>query len=381
MKKASLMIIGLGDLAAWALEFLAREAGIPRIVTADVNEDLGYRRTNSAVIGASRFGRYPDIEFVQLDAANIDKTVELIDDVQPSVIINGMTLQSWWVIGELPTDAYKQIDEARMGPWFPMHFLPAYRLMRAVKKSGSHAKVINCAFPDVVNAALAKIGLAPTVGIGNVDNAVGALRIVVAKILNVSVRSVAVYLVCAHYTSYYTIRYGNSGGSPFYLKVMVDDKDVTAKLNIDQLIKNIPTLGKRLGGAKGHPVVASSVCKIARGMLFDTKEIGHAPGPNGLPGGYPIRIGSDGVEVFLPEGLSLEKAMQINEEGNRFDGFESIQDDGTVVLTEKSASITKKLLGFDRKRYKVDECENDYQELSQKYARWAEKAQSFAAAK
>lgn len=375
------MIVGMGDLAAWALEFLSREEGIPRIVTVDIDEDMGYRRTNSAVIGASQFGRYPDIEFAQMDVANIDKTAELIEEVQPSVIINGMTLQSWWVIGQLPADVYKQIDEARFGPWFPMQFLPTYRLMRAVKKSGVNAKVINCAFPDTVNVALAKIGLAPTVGIGNIDNAVAGLRVVAAKTFNVSVRSVTVYLVCAHYTSYYINRFGNSGGSPFYLKVMVDEKDVTPDLNIEQFLNNVTTVGRKPGGAKGHAVVASSICKIARAMLFDTKEIGHAPGPNGLPGGYPIKIGADGVEVFLPEGLSFERAVQINEEGNRCDGIESIQADGTVVLTEKSAGIMKALLGFDRKRYKVDECENDYQELSQKYARWAGKARSMVVAK
>jgi hypothetical protein len=372
------MIIGLGDLASWVLEFLAREEGIPSIVAASRTEDTGYRRTNSAVIGASHLGRYPDIEFVQLDAANVDRTAELIYKVQPSVIINGMTLKSWWwVIGQLSADAFKQIDEANLGPWFPMHFPLAYRLMRAVKQSGIPAKVINCAFPDVVNAALAKIGLAPTVGIGNVDNAVGALRVVAAKTFNVSLRSAAVFLACAHYTSYNLTRFGTCGGSPFYLKVMIDDKDVTPELNIEQFLQNMTSLGRRPGGAKSHAVVASSVCKTVKGMLFDTKEIGHAPGPNGLPGGYPIKINADGVEVFLPEGLSLERAVQINEEGNRFDGIEAIQADGTVVVTEKSASIMKSLLGFDRRRYTVDACEDDYQELLRKFTLWAEKTRSF----
>ena len=123
MKRAPLLIIGLGDLASWVLEFLAREEGIPSIVAASRTEDTGYRRTNSAVIGASHLGRYPDIEFVQLDAADVDRTAELIYKVQPSVIINGMTLKSWWwVIGQLSADAFKQIDEANLGPWFPMHF-------------------------------------------------------------------------------------------------------------------------------------------------------------------------------------------------------------------------------------------------------------------
>jgi hypothetical protein len=372
------MIIGLGDLASWVLEFLAREQGIPRIVAASRTEDTGYRRTNSAVIGASHLGRYPDIEFVQLDAANVGQTAELIYKVQPSVIVNGMTLKSWWwVISQLSVDTFKQIDEANLGPWFPMHFPPAYRLMRAVKQSGVQAKVINCAFPDVVNAALAKIGLAPTVGIGNVDIVVGALRVVAAKTFNVSLRSVAVFLACAHYTSYNLTRFGNSGGSPLYLKVIIDDKDITPELNIEQFLQNMTSLGRRPGGTKSHAVVASSVCKIVRGMLFDTKEIGHAPGPNGLPGGYPIKINADGVEIFLPEGLSLETAVQINEEGNRLDGIETIQADGTVVVTEKSASIMKSLLGFSRRHYTVDGCEDDYQELLRKFTLWAEKARFF----
>ena len=33
------------------------------------------------------------------------------------------------------------------------------------------------------------------------------------------------------------------------------------------------------------------------------------PGPNGLPGGYPCRLGAKGAEVVLPDGLSLKEAM------------------------------------------------------------------------
>jgi hypothetical protein len=373
MKKAPLMIIGLGDLNQHALEFLCREERIPRIVTADVNEDLGFRKTNNAVIGASQFNKYPDVEFIHLNALDVDQTADVLSKIKPSVIVNGMTLQSWWVITQLSVNAFKAIDEARFGPWFPMHFLPAYKLMLAVKKSGINTKVVNCAFPDAVNVALAKIGLSPTVGIGNVDNAVCALRIVASKMFNAPVRSVNIFMACAHYTSYYIIRFGNSGGSPYFLKVMINDKEITSQINVDDFLKNITIFGRRLGGAKGHGVVASSICRIVKGILFDTNEIGHAPGPNGLPGGYPVRLTSDGVEVFLPDGLSMEKAIKINEAGNKFDGIESINDDGTVVLTDEKVSIMKKLLGFDKKYYKVEACENDYQELSSKFQCWANK--------
>jgi len=372
----SVMIFGLGDLGGYVLEFLARVPNMPKIVTADINGEWGERKTNSAIAGASQFGLYPDIEFRQLDAFDIERTAKILQEVQPTVIYNSMTLQSWWVITQLPQEAYKTIDEARYGPWYPMHFVPTYKLMQAVKRSGIKTHVVNAAFPDLVNPALAKIGLSPTVGIGNIDNLVCSLRIVGAKMFNVPLRSVTVYMVAPHFVSYYMGRFGNSGGAPYYLKVMIDDKDVTPKMNRDEFLAKVTTVGKRPGSIQAHPVVASSVCRIIMGILFDTKQLGHAPGPNGLPGGYPIKLSADGVEVFLPENLTLDEAIRINNEAQIFEGVESIEEDGTVVLTEKSAGIFKKLLEFDCKVYTTKNCEAKAKELDEKFKRWAGKFKS-----
>ncbi len=95
------MIIGLGDLGGYVLEFLARIPNIPKIVTADINEEWGVRKTNSAIIGASQFGLYPDIEFIHLNAFDLDKTAHVLQDVRPAIIYNSMTLQSWWNLNQL----------------------------------------------------------------------------------------------------------------------------------------------------------------------------------------------------------------------------------------------------------------------------------------
>lgn len=373
MAQKTIMIIGLGDLGGYVLEFLARIPNIPKIVTADINEEWGVRKTNSAIVGASQFGLYPDIEFIHLDAFNIDQTANILRQVQPAIIYNSMTLQSWWVITQLPQDAYKTIDEARYAPWYPMHFVPTHKLMQAVKKSGISTHVLNAAFPDVVNPALGKIGLAPTVGIGNIDNLVPSLRVAAARTFKVPLRSVAVYMVAPHFVSYYAGRFGKSGGAPYYLKVMVDDKDMTPKMNKDEFLSSVVTLVKRPGSIHAHPVVASSVCKIVLGMLYDTKELGHAPGPNGLPGGYPIRMSTQGVEVFLPADLTLKEAIKINDQAQVYEGVESIEKDGTAVLTDKSAAIFKKLLDFDCKVYTVKDSEGKAKELDEKFKKWAAK--------
>jgi len=45
-------------------------------------------------------------------------------------------------------------------------------------------------------------------------------------------------------------------------------------------------------------------------------------------------VDRNGGTVTLPPDLNLEEAVRINEEGQRFDGIERIDEDGTVHFTE-----------------------------------------------
>jgi len=46
-------------------------------------------------------GLYPNIKFYPIDLLDIEKTAELIRR-SPHIIYNATTLQSWWVVNELP---------------------------------------------------------------------------------------------------------------------------------------------------------------------------------------------------------------------------------------------------------------------------------------
>ena len=65
--RPSIMLIGLGDLGGHVLEMLVRVPGWRRIITADVNEEWGYRKTNLAAFGAAQLGYYPALEFTGID--------------------------------------------------------------------------------------------------------------------------------------------------------------------------------------------------------------------------------------------------------------------------------------------------------------------------
>lgn len=371
----TLMIVGLGQLGGRVLEILARFPNINKIITADFDEDYGVRKTNTALMGATYMNLYPNIEFKRINLNNIEETAETIKKVNPRIIYGAVTLQSWWVIDALPKDVFKKIykDFCGVGPWASMHLTLVYKLMQAVKLSGVSSLVINSSFPDLTNPMLAKVGLAPNVGIGNIDLITAPWRKVVSEILDIPIRSVQVYAFGHHYNTYNLGRTGTGLDAPYYVKIMVEDKDITKDFDIRELAREIPKRAKRTSGTQSSWMVASSAVKIILGILNDTNELSHAPGPEGLVGGYPVRLNKEGAKVFLPEGVSRERAIQINEESQKWDGIEKIEEDGTVVFTEEAYNTFKNLLNYDCKKMKVEETEERAKELRMLYKNFAKK--------
>ncbi len=157
---------------------------------------------------------------------------------------------------------------------------------------------------------------------------------------------------------------GNAG-SPYYLKIMVGDEEVTDRFNPDELM--MAGITDWFSGRHSHPVTASSTVKNIYHLLFDTGELSFAPGPNGETGGYPVRMSARGVEIVLPTGVTMEEARIINENAQKNDGVERIEPDGTVVFTDRAYSVMKEMVGYDCKTLKLEECEERYKELLARY--------------
>ena len=86
-----------------------------------------------------------------------------------------------------------------------------------------------------------------------------------------------------------------------------------------------------------------------------------------------MQVDRNGGRVVLPKGLTMEEAIRINEEGQRYDGIDRIDEDGTAIYTEKSVEIMKKMVGYDCKVMKLEETEEQSKELGQKFMEFAEK--------
>ncbi len=368
--KDKILIVGCGELGGILLEYLCRIPGIGDIVVTDINEDWGKRKVNSAVLGSSYMGLFPQITFQKMDLMDIERTAEQIKAINPCIIYNGTTLQSWWVVNELPKELNARIYMPRvgLGAWVSMHLGLTTKLMKAVKMSGIDTHVINTSFPDATNVSLARIGLAPTVGIGNGDLMIPYIKITASEMLDIPMRNIHVDLVAHHYHCYHWARDGEVGAAPFYLKIYDGSTDITSKLGTwDEFIPRLAETGARPGGRFGQYLVAASSLKNIMAIYFDTNELTMAPSPQGLEGGYPVRLSRKGAEVVLPEGLDFETAHGLMLEAQQHDGIKKINDEGGIELTEEAATMLSSELGVTWSVVTPDESFDQAMELRAKF--------------
>jgi malate/lactate dehydrogenase len=364
----TVMLCGSGEVGGWVLEFLARSEGVDRLVVFDVKEEIGMPRTYLAAIGSVFQGFSKEFILRMNDVTNIDATAMLLDEFKPDVIFSSVTLQSprMLMLADIPNDIREKLRQATFGVWLPWHLILISKLIQAVKKSGIQTHVINISFPDVVNPVLWKyFGFGPTVGAGNIEITAALVTKYISIMEKVPVTDVTPYFIGSH--AFMT--QGPRSGVPHFVKIMLGDKDITQKYDIEWIIHEWP-VSLRWGKTAVFSIFAASAVKNIMGILRDSNEYTHAAAPKGLCGGYPVRLSSRGVDIILPQELTLEQAIKINEEGNRFDGIEKIMSDGTVVYTDKTYSIMKEL-GYDCKQVTFDDLESRCEELKRLYAKLA----------
>jgi hypothetical protein len=366
----AIMIVGCGELGGILLEYLCRVPNIGRIVVADINEDAVQRKVNSAVHGASFAGLYPDISHRTINLLDQDYSAALLAEINPCVIFNGTTLQSWWVVNEIPQElnARLYLPRVGLGAWVPMHLALTAKLMSAIKVSGINTHVVNSSFPDVTNVALSKIGMAPTVGIGNGSLLLPYIKKAAAAILDIPRCNIHVDLIAHHYHCYNWARSGTGTVAPHYLRVYDGSKDITNELGtVKDFVAKLPQYGARPGGRGGQFVVAASSLRNILDIYFDTNALGMAPGPLGLEGAYPVRLSRKGAELALPADISKEQARTLMLEAQQFDGIGSIEDNGDIRLTDEVAALYKKEFNIEWSIVTVKDSYEQAMELRKKF--------------
>lgn len=360
------LLVGAGNVGGHILEFFARGADPVSVVVGDVDAKKAAKVVNNAIIGGIKQGRQPRMEAVAIDLKDSARTAELIERTAPDVIINCAVMQTWHRIRLLPEAEYARLSSATLGAWLPVQLLLPYRLSQAIREAGYNGPFINTSLSDLTNPALATVGMAPTIGIGNVDVIAPAIQLLAARQLGVAADEVDVSLVAHHVHWVYPREAGYKDGAPYHLRIFVDGTDVTDQFDTyDVMIDSVKLFPP---GIDFTTVSATSAIRNAMALVSDGEFRTHAPGPHGLPGGYPVRISRGAVETDFgaAAGISEARAVTINEEAQRFDGIEKIADDG-IYFTDYTQEIMADMLGFECARFDFDDLEERAEEQLRLY--------------
>ena len=383
MSRTDVMVVGLGEMGRMCLENLVREPTVSKIAAADIAEEQGTRIVNNALIGASHFGYFPDVEFHKMDLyEDVSKNAEIIKEVNPRVILSNVAMISPIARRRLlPPEVVERIHEVTMeGPWFPLQLRLPYHLMQAVKQANIDTFVVNVSYPDAVGPALKTQGLAPTVGYGNLQILADNIRQEVANRENVKIRDVMVFLVSHHFSVVWVVwnKPDPDKFCPYFLKIFLNARDITDKYDTDELLKTSRPGYKQLGFSSTayYSSNAAGGVEDALALIQNRRALVHVPAPNGIVGGYPARLGSDGPEIILPPGITMEEAQEINLQGQRRDGIEDIKDDGTIIFPDGVVEVMTELFSFKVKQFKVPEVDLVATELWQRLEEAAQKRAS-----
>jgi hypothetical protein len=361
-----IMLIGLGDLGSITLELLAREPEIEEIVVASRNIERTAARCNLALLGALAQGYTPGIRFISLDLTHHEATAEAIYRENPDLIYSTATTQTWWYPNLLPPPQAELFNRAGFGVWLPVHFTLSRSLMEATKLAAFKGHVLTAPFPDVVNYILGKLNLAPTSGVGNLDEIVPKIRYLTADKFETEISQVRVWLVAHHALQSYVFGEARGEPPPNYLRVELDGADITEHVS-DLLFASLPLAS----GPVTHFLTAGSTVRLVRALLHETDTFLHVPAPGGLPGGYPVLASRRGVRLAEIPGLESHEAIAINNRSHRFDGIERIEEDGTAIFDSASVEILRDTLGYDCPRLHPAEAEARASELIARFRTYA----------
>lgn len=361
------LLISLGQLNGLLLKLLARLPERIEVVVATRDPARAEPVLNLARMSAGAEGLYPSLGSVRLDFYQAEAAGEILRAIRPDVTFAAPSLQSWWVLDQIPPEAAAPLRGAGFGAWLPLQLAPMMRLMKAWKLSGLTSPLVSAPYPDVVNPILATQGLAPTCGVGNVDEIVPKLAWRAAAALSVDPDQVQVRLVAHHALETFVFRAAppEEPPPPYLMRIEAGGEVLSGEDTHGWLLEPCPLAA----GLDFHFLTAGSAIRLIRalGASAGVRTALHVPGPAGLPGGYPVVVEDGKVSLDLPPEWTLEQAIEVNRASHRWDGIESVAEDGSFHYTDRTAAILHETLGFQRDKVSLDEVDSAAEELRDRF--------------
>jgi hypothetical protein len=317
--QSSILLTGTGAFAARILFDIAATASAPtRVILAGRNrERLQWLRV-AAGARAAVFNTPVTIVAREADLLAEGAADELLEATKPQVVVQAASVQTSSVIAGSGDAWSRLVAEGGLSATAVFQTLLSSRVAAAMTRLESTAPLINCSFPDVVNGLIKALGHEVMCGMGNV----AILSNVFAADRNLMDRSrIKVLAHYQHLGAWRRPAEARSGPAP---RVWIDNEEIGDVFGTFRDVKLTPEPVIDISGASGVPMILA----LAENRLWT----GHAPGPDGLPGGYPVQLAGGALSLNLPPSVSREDAVAWNA---RFE-----EENGLVVGADRRARYT-----------------------------------------
>jgi len=344
---ADLLVTGTGSLAEAVLFDLVTlpALGRPmRVVLAGRNAARLAWLTQAANARAFALDARHVFECRVIDWARQDDLARLLSQTRPNVVFHAASLQSMWEIAAGGDAWSAEVRASGYGATLPLQLMLALRVARAIGAHSPASRLVNACYPDASNEILARLGHEVVCGIGNV----ATLAAIYGAALRID--ETAQLRMLAHHRQVSAAINGESHLHP--PRLWIDAAPVAWPGVLPNALTDVrlpagPSLNL-VTGATGARLLAALLGRVER-------HVGHAPGPAGLPGGYPVVIDGGRLTLDLPMGMTIDVAIGLNREWGADEGV-SLDSDGVVRI------VTGQETGGDGSRvpdtYRIDEIED-----------------------
>jgi hypothetical protein len=314
-------IIGVGDIGERLAYGLAASPGVERLVLVG---RAGGKPAEIAATVASAFDCRA--EPVELDASRPDDVAALLERVQPDLVVQCASRQSPWALAGRESAAARGILAGGLALRIPYQLPVVLSVMRAVRAAGYAGPVANVSFPDVTGPILERLGLAPTLGLGNVS----MLELRARAALRSTGEELPLVRVVGHHSQL-----------PGVLQAIEPAADDRCRVYLGAAGERRDELAYALPGMTPGPrynvVTVASALPVLEALLPGARPLRvSVPAPGGLAGGYPVRVADGAAALDLPPSATLADAVAFNERLAAGDGVERIDADGTVHFSERA---------------------------------------------
>jgi hypothetical protein len=324
------LIVGLGDLGQRYASALAAAGGVDLVLAGG---GKGKGPAIAALIEAS-YGAMA--RYHALDGTRQGDVEALLRRECPDLVLQCGSLASPWTLLAGDDPHIKTIRSAGTAIQLSSQLPILHAVMAGARAVGLKAPIANLSWPDGTNPIMAKLGLAPDLGLGNATMICGRIRAALRRdafAQGTDPAAVPLVRVLGDSSTLWPVLSAAKPPEGRGCRVYLGEEGTRGD---DWAYREHPLES----GIHLNELTCASSMDVVRALLPGGPPArASCPGVHGQPGGYPIRVADGRIDFDLPPSVTLEEAIAFNTDLRAANGIERIEDDGTVIYTEEARRI------------------------------------------